>query len=96
MSARDLADRTICSVKTCGMPNIIWQSWRETYRCGWCRKDYTPKQAQRLSKLSETAYRELMHRRESIVGASSPGRRTKKGTGNVQYSKIWLWNMGVI
>lgn len=76
MDEREIADWAICAGIDCGMPNIIWQPWRKLFRCGWCRRDYTRKKAQKLSKLTDVVYNELKARRESIIaGAIGPRRK---------------------
>ena len=68
MENRELTDYAIC--EECNHPNLIWQPWRNVFRCGWCEKDYTKKQVEKLKRLSESACRRRQALRAGTIAAT--------------------------
>jgi len=71
-----IADRAICNGtdkdgKYCGKPNLIWQSWRNLFRCGMCGKDHLVVDAQKLKRLTEKQYKSVLANRQQIISGAS-------------------------
>ena len=65
MDNRELSDYAICN--ECGHANLIWQCWCNLFRCGWCGKDYTVKEAENLKKLSGYDHFLISSHRKQII-----------------------------
>lgn len=51
MTEQEIAEAVVCG--NCFRPHrLIWQSWRELFICGWCKREYTLAGASKLRKLS--------------------------------------------
>jgi len=77
-----IAERATCDGKNCGKPNLLWQPWRNLFRCGWCGKDYQITEALNLPRLTGDQYKDVMSLRADVIsGASKLGfsRTHKKG-----------------
>ena len=79
--------------RKCRHPNIIWQVWRNKFRCGWCGQDYTTTDAAKLRQLSDQDYDKLMWRRRKVITQSRTlgkpalrpaGKKGKNEKGRIQ------------
>ena len=60
-----IKDLGVCS--SCNYPNLIWQDWRNRFRCGWCGKNYSQRAAKMLSRLSPEEGAKLAKERERMA-----------------------------
>lgn len=56
-----IAETAVC--KSCGKPNLIWLSWLEIFKCGYCKREYTFGNAAKLRGLTEMEHWEILRRR---------------------------------
>ena len=68
-----IAERGICS--SCRQPSLLWQPWRNLFRCGWCRHDFEITDALKLTRLSDNQYKIVMRGRNNTIARAARGRK---------------------
>ena len=68
----NIADRGICS--GCRQPSLLWQPWRNLFRCGWCGKDFEITDALQLTRLSDNQYKKVLRGRNNTIARAARAR----------------------
>ena len=68
-----ISERGICS--RCRQPSLLWQPWRNLFRCGWCGKDFEITEALQLTRLTDQQYKKVTRLREDVIARAARGKK---------------------
>jgi len=64
-----ISERGICS--SCRQPSLLWQPWRNLFRCGWCGKDFEITDALKLTRLTDQQYKKVIRLRNNTIARAA-------------------------